>query len=146
MSFSLRSFFVTAAIALVAGFAGVWLGTTVFARSDTPSSVHEVVHERLDLTAEQRARIETLEETFAARRRALELEMQTANAELAAAIRAEQGYGARVTVAVEHFHDAMGRLQTETIAHIFAMREVLDEEQKAIFDDTVVAALTSDPE
>ena len=40
----------------------------------------------------------------------------------------------------------MGRLQTETIAHIFAMRDVLDDEQKAIFDDTVVAALTSDPE
>ncbi len=146
MSLTPRGLIATAAVALIAGFAGVWLGMSVLARSHAPPSVHEVVHQRLNLTAEQRTRIEALEDEFAARRRALELEMQTANAELAAAIRAEQGYGPRVRVAVEHFHDAMGRLQTETIAHIFAMREVLGDEQKAIFDDTVVAALTSDPE
>ena len=48
------------------------------------------------------------------------------------------------TAAVERFHDAMGRLQTETISHMFAMREVLNDEQKAIFDDTVVEALTTE--
>ncbi|MCC6789805.1 MAG: heavy metal resistance protein, partial [Hyphomonadaceae bacterium] len=52
----------------------------------------------------------------------------------------------RVAAAVERFHDAMGRLQTETIAHMFAMREVLNDEQKAIFDDTVVEALTTEPQ
>ncbi len=106
--------------------------------------LHEVVHERLDLTPEQATRIEAIEADFAARRRAREAEMQAANAELAAAIREEHGYGPRVTAAVERFHHAMGELQSETIQHVFAMREVLTPEQQAIFDSTVVDALTAD--
>ena len=72
--------------------------------------------------------------------------MRAANAELAAAIREERGYGPRVTAAVERFHHAMGRLQTETIRHVFAMREVLTPQQRARFDDTVVAALVAEPQ
>lgn len=106
--------------------------------------MHEVVHHRLNLSGDQLARIETLEETFGARKRALELEMRSANAELAAAMREERQNGPRVSAAVERFHDAMGRLQTETISHMFAMREVLNDEQKAVFDDTVVEALTTE--
>lgn len=143
MKLSARGLLITALVAFAAGFGGVWLGMRVFAPGPSAPSLHQVVHERLDLSAEQRARIETLEEMFAARKAALELEARTANAELAAAIREEHGYGPRVTAAVEHFHDAMGRLQTETIAHVFAMREVLDDEQKAAFDDSVVGALTA---
>lgn len=146
MKLSLRGLLITGLVALTAGFFGVWLGMLAFGPDQTAPSLHELVHERLDLSIEQRARIETLEEAFAARKAALELEMRTANAELAAAIREEHGYGPRVTAAVEHFHDAMGRLQTETIAHVFAMRDVLDDEQKAAFDDTVVGALTADPQ
>ena len=67
-----------------------------------------------------------------------------ANAELAAAIREEHGYGPRVTAAIERFHHAMGELQSETIRHVFAMREVLTPEQQAIFDTTVVDALTAE--
>jgi Spy/CpxP family protein refolding chaperone len=141
-----RGLLITALVALAAGFSGVWLGMRMFGPGPTTPSLHELVHERLNLSAEQRIRIETLEETFAARKSAIKLEMRTANAELAAAIREERGYGPRVTAAVEHFHDAMGRLQTATIAHVFAMREVLDEEQRAAFDDTVVGALTADPQ
>ena len=65
-------------------------------------------------------------------------------AELASAIREEHGYGPRVTGAVERFHHAMGQLQTETIRHVFAMREVLTPEQKQVFDNTVVSALTTE--
>jgi len=106
--------------------------------------LHDVVHERLDLTQEQIERIEIIESEFATRRRAQEAEMQAANAELAAAIREEHGYGPRVTAAVARFHHAMGELQSETIRHVFAMREVLTAEQQAIFDTTVVDALTAE--
>lgn len=146
MTPSLRGLLITVAVAFAAGFGGVWVGTSVFGQAHRQPSLHEVVHERLDLSAQQRTRIESLEETFAVRKRALELEMRSANAELAAAIREERGYGPRVTAAVERFHGAMGRMQTETIAHVFAMREVLGDAQKAILDDTVVAALTADPQ
>lgn len=146
MTPSLRGLLLTIAVAFAAGFGGVWVGTSVFAQEQRQPLLHALVHERLDLSAEQRTRIESLEETFAARKRALELEMRSANAALAAAIREEHGYGPRVTAAVERFHSAMGRMQTQTIGHVFAMREVLDDAQKAIFDDSVVAALTADPQ
>ena len=137
---SLRGLLVTAAVVFVAGLGGVWAGTKLF--EQPRPGMHEVLHERLDLTQEQNARVETLEREFAARREALELEMRAANVELATAIREEHAYGPRVRAAVEHFHDAMGRLQTETIRHMFAMREVLSSEQQVVFDDVVVNALT----
>ncbi len=146
MKLTVRGLLVTAFIAFAAGFGGVLLGTLVFAADTSPPSMHDVVHHRLRLSPEQLARIEDLEARFAARKQSLELEMRAANAELAAAIREEHGYGPRVTAAVEHFHGAMGRLQTETISHMFAMRDVLSDEQKAIFDDTIVEALTTAPQ
>lgn len=145
MKFSVRAILLTALMSLAAGFGGVWLGTIALAPAPAPS-MHDVVHHRLDLSGEQLARIEALEAAFAARKHALELEMRSANADLAAAIRDEHENGPRVAAAVERFHNGMGRLQTETIAHMFAMREVLNDEQKAIFDDTVVEALTTEPQ
>lgn len=137
---SLRGLFVTATIVFLAGFGGVWAGTHVF---DAPRpGMHEVLHERLQLTPEQNAQLEFLEREFDVSRVSLEAEMRAANAELATAIREEHSFGPRVTTAVGRFHDAMGRLQTETIRHMFAMREILNSEQQIIFDDVVVSALT----
>lgn len=140
---SWRGLLLTALIALAAGLGGVWIGLRTF-HAPAPSSLHDVVHERLDLSTEQERRIEAIEAAFATRRRALELEMQAANVELAGAIRDEHGYGPRVTAATERFHHAMGELQSETIRHVFAMREVLTSEQQSTFDSTVVAALTAE--
>lgn len=146
MSSRLRSILVTALVAFVAGFAGVGVGKLVFDRTQQHPSLHEVIHDELQLTPDQSRRIASLEADFATRRQALELEMRAANAELASAIREEHGYGPRVTAAVERFHHAMGALQTEMIRHLFAMREVLTPAQKAKFDDTVVTALTAAPQ
>jgi Spy/CpxP family protein refolding chaperone len=140
----LRGLLITALVVLVAGFAGVGLGKLAFDRTHRQPPLHEVIHNELHLTPEQTQRIESLEADFSARKRALELEMRAANAELASAIREEHGYGPRVTGAVERFHHAMGALQTETIRHVFAMRDVLTPEQKQVFDNTVVSALTAE--
>lgn len=139
---SLRSALVTIAIAFAAGLGGVWLGQTLF-DSRVPN-LHQVLHRELHLNADQMRRVEAIEADFAPRRRALELEMRAANAELAAAIREEQGYGPRVTAAVERFHAAMGRLQSETLRHVFAMREVMTPAQQARFDDAVATALITE--
>ena len=146
MTPSLRGAFITIAIALIAGFGGVWLGMTVFDRNMHQPNLHELIHHKLHLTADQERRIAALESNFAVRRRTLEIEMRAANVELASAIREEHGYGPRVTAAVDRFHHAMGQLQTEMIQHVFAMRDVLTPEQKSRFDDTVVAALTANPQ
>lgn len=138
-----RAIVVTIIVAFLAGLAGMGLGRFVFAPDRTPS-LHEVLHDKLDLTDLQEQRIDALERDFAPRRRALETEMRAANAELAAAMREEHAYGPRVTAAVERFHRAMGELQGETMEHVFAMRAVLTPEQCVEFDALVASALTDE--
>ena len=132
-------------IAFAAAIAGVFVGRFV---SDAPKAseteLHALLHSELDLTAEQEVKLERIETEFAGRRRALETEMRAANVRLAQAIEAEHGYGPRVTEAIDHTHEVMGTLQKETLQHLFAMRGVLNRDQAAMFDKTVVKALTAD--
>lgn len=144
MSAQLRSLVFTVALAAVAAGLGAWAGARYVVAQDASPSLHETVHEKLDLTADQETRIEALERRFAERKRALEAEVRAANAELAAAIQASEGDSSRVQAAVDHFHVAMGALQKETIAHVFDMRAVLTPEQAERFDAEVVQALTAE--
>lgn len=139
----LRTAAITIVLAVLAGIGGVWAGRQFF--DPAPRfSLHDMVHRELHLTPAQEGEIDALEQRFTARRSVLESEMREANAELAAAIRASETSGPAVTAAVEHFHDAMGALQTETIDHVFAMRAILTPEQRTRFDETIVEALTSE--
>ncbi len=147
MSASARRLLTIAAIAFLAALAGVLIGRSLAAqRPAQPSALHELLHEDLDLDPQQQARIDQLEKRFAVTRRNLELELKTDNARLADAIQAERGYGPRVTAEVDRSHQAMGLLQKETLAHIFAMRAVLRPDQAEKFDGAVVKALTTDAE
>ena len=103
-----------------------------------------MLHHQLSLDNRQKAQLEAIEQRFAVRRRALELELKSDNARLAEAIEAEHGIGPRVTAAVDASHAAMGELQKETLAHIFAMRAILRPDQAAAFDRAVVKSLTAD--
>ena len=124
---------IVAAIAFLAAVAGVWVGRALIpVQGHQGSELHAVLHHQLKLDDGQKARIEALEQSFAVRRQALE------------AIEAEHGIGPRVTAAVDASHRAMGELQKETLAHIFAMREILRPDQQAVFDRAVVHALTAD--
>src|SRR5262249_12481840 len=134
---AIRSILITIAVAFVAGLGGVWAGKAIFNGGAEPPNLHQAVHRDLNLSAEQQQRVDTLERDFAPKRQALEMEMRAANADLAAAIREEHGYGPHVTAAVERFHHAMGQLQIDTIQHVFAMREVMTPEQKTRFDNIV---------
>ena len=134
-----------ALVAFVAAVAGVVLGRYFFPQPlATGVELHEVLHGKLDLDARQKGQIDLLEQRFALRRRALELELRADNARLADAIEAEHGNGPRVTAAVDQSHQAMGELQKETLGHIFAMRQILRPDQARTFDQAVVHALTDD--
>ena len=136
---------VIAAIAFVAALGGVFAGRLIVQpQRSSESEVHAVLHKQLKLDTAQHAKIEAIERRFAVRRTALELEMRAANAHLAEAIEAEHGYGPQVTAAIDHTHQVMGAMQKETLEHLFAMRAVLTPEQAAMFDRTVVKALTAD--
>ena len=134
-----------AVIAFLAGIAGVLVGRVLIAPPPAQGAeLHEVLHHQLQLDAGQEARLEALEQQFAIRRRQLELELRAANARLAGAIQAEHGNGPQVSAAVDASHAAMGELQKATLAHIFAMRQILRPDQARKFDQAVVKALTVD--
>lgn len=137
-----RTIALTAVLAAIASAAGTWIGASWVLDRREPPSLHDIVHDELDLTAAQHAEIDVIEARFAAIRPGLEGEVRAANLELAQAIEQGEGDGPQVQAAVDHFHAAMGALQKETIAHVFAMRSVLTPEQAAVFNDRIVEALS----
>lgn len=140
-----RLLLLIALVAFFAAMAGVFLGRHFFPQPVAAGvELHDVLHSKLDLDDRQKRQIDLLEQRFAVRRRALELELRADNARLADAIEAEHGNGPRVTAAVDQSHQAMGELQKETLAHVFAMRQILRPDQAKTFDQAVVHALTDD--
>ncbi len=137
-----RAIVLTAVLAAVASAAGTWIGASWFMSRSEPASLHDMVHDELELTADQHARIAVIEARFAILRPSLEAEVRAANLELARAIEQSDGDGPQVQAAVDHFHVAMGALQKATIAHVFEMRSVLTPAQAAVFNDRIVEALT----
>ena len=143
---SVRQLLIVGLVAFAAAIAGVLIGRHLVPAPPQPGAeLHAVLHRQLSLDSEQERQLEALESAFAVRRRALELEMRAENARLAGAIAAEHGNGPRVAAAVDASHRTMGQLQKETLAHIFAMRELLRPDQAAKFDAAVTKALTEDP-
>ena len=139
-----RSTLVTAILAAVVGAACAWGVLTWTGREASASSLHQVVHDQMDLTLAQERRLDEIETRFAAERARLEAEVRTANRELSDAIAQSRGDTPQVQAAVDHFHSAMGELQKATIAHVFEMRAVLTPEQAEVFDRAVVDTLQSD--
>ena len=141
-----RSLLLTIVLSALAAAAGAWGGSQyVVQRMHHATSLHQTMHEKLDLTRDQDQRIDGLERDYAVRRHALEAEMRAANADLAKAIQAEHTYSTAVQQAIDRSHRAMSELHKQSILHVLAMRQVLTSQQTAGFDDTVVKALTEDP-
>lgn len=133
------------ALTLLAGAAGGWFGVRygmAEARHHSPS-LDTVLHEQLDLSDEQKRRIESMEAAFAVRQRELQSQMHEADRQLARALVTEHRYGPSAQQAVEQFHAAMKVLQAETILHILDMRAVLTPTQAQRFDQTVSQVLES---
>lgn len=128
-------------LAIVAGGLGA-LAADHWGRADEPGSLHDFLHDELALTPEQDAALDRVEEDFAAERGELEAALRRANARLAIAMEAEHRYGPKVSAAIDDVHSAMGDLQKATMRHVFAMRALLDEEQKRRFDAQVTHSLT----
>ncbi|MDT8760512.1 periplasmic heavy metal sensor [Sphingomonas psychrotolerans] len=132
-------------IAFASALAGVFAARWFAPVPHPPGAeLHAILHHGLDLDARQQAQLEALEQQFALKKQALEMELRADNARLAAAIEAEHGAGPRVREAVDRSHAAMGALQKETLGHVFAMRGILRPEQAAKFDKAVVKALTAE--
>ncbi len=139
-----RALIVTLVLAAVVACLGAWAAAHYFLDARRSPSLHEYVHHELNLSPDQDRRLDALEADFAAKRVALEAEMRSANAELAAAFQVRHEYSPEVQQAVDHFHHSMGALQKETILHVLAMRQVLTPAQAAKFDKRIGEALTEE--
>lgn len=133
------------AVAAVVGSLSAVSANWLISESKAPTGLHAFVHEELDLTPAQEQKLDRLEDGFAVEQRRLELELRSANAQLAQAMENEHRYGPEVGVAIDQVHTKMGDLQKATVRHVFAMRELLDRRQQAAFDHEVTSALTADP-
>jgi nickel and cobalt resistance protein CnrR len=141
----LRRTFLIIAFVFLAAFGGVFAGRLFTTPTPPPENgLHALLHHGLNLDSAQHAKLEALERQFAMRKKALELEMGADNAQLAAAIESEHGYGTEVSAAIDQSHIAMGQLQKATLEHIFAMRALLKPDQVGKFDAAVAKALTAD--
>ena len=133
-------------LTIVAAAFGGWFGVHYgLAHPTSRSNLDELLHDELNLTAAQNAKIEALETAFAARRKVLEDEMRAANGDLAAAIEDGHAYNDRARQAIDRFHDAMRTLQEETVKHVLAMRAVLTPGQAKAFDATIHRELVANP-
>jgi Spy/CpxP family protein refolding chaperone len=140
-----RSLILTVLLSALAAGLGAWGGARyVVSHMQRAEPLHQVVHDKLDLTAAQEARIAGLERDYALRRKALEAEMRAANGDLARAIQQSHAYSPDVQHAIDRFHMAMGDLQKQSILHVLEMRQVLTPQQATVFDQTVAKALTKD--
>jgi len=134
-----------ALIAFAAALLGVFAGRFLApAQDEAGIDIHAVLHDQLDLDADQVRRLDILEREFAVERRLLEAEMRADNRRLAAAIQAEHRSGPAVEAAIDATHRTMGELQKATLAHVFAMRALLRDDQAVIFDEAVTKALVED--
>lgn len=131
-------------LAVAAGCIGAFAASE-WRATGHPQTLHDFVHEELDLDASQNAKLEQLETRFAAEKKELDLSLRLANARLAAAMEEEHDYGPKVAAAIDDVHGRMGDLQKATVRHVFAMRGLLAPEQQARFDRQVAASLTGDP-
>ena len=139
-----RAVFAVLALTVLAAGAGGWLGVRygqTHARS--PSSLNQLLHHQLGLSAEQRRRIAAMEAVYATRRSVLEDEARAANRNLAKALLADHRYGPREQQAIDQFHVAMKALEQQTVMHVLAMRSVLTPAQAEKFDQTVAEVLDS---
>ena len=144
---AVRRYWRVALVAFLAALAAILLVRVLFhPRPAEGGELHELMHHQLDLDPAQERRIAALEARFGQRRAQLSQALDQANAQLAEAMASEHEYGPRVAQAVDRSHMAMGELQKETLAHVFAMRAVLRPDQAAEFDRQIAAALTATPE
>lgn len=144
MKLSIFQIVLAALLAVAAGCIGAFAAGQ-WREASHARSLHDFVHEELDLDASQNRKLDQLEARFAVRRQELDLSLRAANARLAVAMDEEHEYGPKVAAAIDDVHGRMGDLQKATVEHVFAMRDLLDQQQRVRFDRQVAASLTRVP-
>lgn len=132
----------TLILVAVSGAGGAWIGVRLLQPPiNTHAEFHDHLFSELRLSADQKALMDALEARYATENRTHRERLAAANLALADAIEREDAYGAEVEHAVENIHAAMLDLQKSTIRHLYEMRDILNTNQKTIFDRYVAKTL-----
>jgi len=145
-----RNLLVTVLVAGIAAFVGAWAGSAYLHRSPVKASplrdaVHAMAEEGLKLSPDQQKKIAAIDVRYSQRRDALRAQISKANVEVADALSVEMAFGPKAEAAINHLQSTVGELQKTTILYVLEVRDVLSLEQKSIYDEKVVEALTSEP-
>ena len=105
-------------------------------------SVYEMVHQDMQLTDDQKRKIDDIESRYAHRRNELRAKIGSANAELGEALANEMALGTAASRALEHQQQDMGDLQRETILYVLEVRAVLTPKQQQELDQKVFESLS----
>ena len=140
-----RNLAITVVLAGLAAFAGARLGEQRLpvkaAEAPRPvgmrDSVYQMVHQDIQLSDDQKRKIDAIEERYAHRRNELRAKIGSANAELGEALANEMALGTAASRALEHQQQDMGDLQRETILYVLEVRAVLTPKQQQALDQKV---------
>ena len=133
-------------IVLAVAFGGQYIGTHYMQghshdQHTDAAGWHNILHDRLNITAEQDKQLVDIEKRYRQRRMYLEEQMRLANMELAEAIKADKSMSPKVQEATDKIHHAMGGLQKATLEHLFEMRPILSDEQNQKLEQMITDAL-----
>lgn len=146
-----RNLLVTVLVAGIAAFVGAWAGSLQLhkgpAERSSPlrNAIHAMSEQGLKLTPVQQQAIAAIDARYDRKREALRAQIAHANVEIADALALEMAFGPRAEQAINHLQTTVGELQKATILYVLEVRETLTLEQKTIYDEQVVAALTAEP-
>lgn len=151
-----RNLAITVVLAGAAAYAGARLGEQPLPTAPKPvgaqrgpvgmrDSVYQMVHQDMQLTDDQKRRIDAIEARYAHRRNELRAKIASANAELGEALANEMALGTAASRALEHQEQDMGDLQRETILYVLEVRSVLTPKQQQALDQKVFESLSASP-
>ena len=151
-----RNLGITVILAGLAAYAGARLGEQPLPIKAAPTasahgpvgmrdSVYQMVHQDIQLSDDQKHRIDDIEARYAHRRNELRAKIASANAELGEALANEMALGTAASRALEHQEQDMGDLQRETILYVLEVRAVLTPKQQQVLDQKVFESLSASP-
>ncbi|MGE9290633.1 MAG: periplasmic heavy metal sensor [Puniceicoccales bacterium] len=106
------------------------------------SGGHQWLHQELDLTPEEAARVDELEPEYRLQRTELQDEFQAKIAELRQEIVVSDEFSPQVAELIHELHIIHGQLQELSIRHYFQMMQVLPVEKQALLRDIAARALS----
>ena len=151
-----RGLILTVVIALAAGFIGARLGAQASSGA-TPAaspgggqgsvreSVGSLLRRDFRLTPDQKARVAAIDAKFTRDHNMIWADIRASNVELAAAVANDMSLNQEAKNAITEIQESVGRLQTRSIQYVLEVRQVLNPDQRAEFDEHIIMALMRDP-